>query len=207
MSEHSSGSTAAGRKNMDQHTRDASPDGTVAQRGQIPDHAPQLPGTTAAPTLFENPGLPPHVHRLSDTDPKAAKRAERQVAAMFTLSILGTLVFLVSYFAIDKTTSVYIPLLGTVLLQHLLLGLGMGFGIFFIGIGAAHWACSDCRSCSPCVTSARSQATRWTAGRARGRRAPGWSPTGSTRRSRRTTSRSARSTTSCRRASRSPSTH
>jgi ubiquinol-cytochrome c reductase iron-sulfur subunit len=140
MSEHSSGSTAAGRKNMDQHTRDASPDGTVAQRGQIPDHAPQLPGTTAAPTLFENPGLPPHVHRLSDTDPKAAKRAERQVAAMFALSILGTLVFLVSYFAIDKTTSVYVPLLGTVLLQHLLLGLGMGFGIFFIGIGAVHWA-------------------------------------------------------------------
>jgi ubiquinol-cytochrome c reductase iron-sulfur subunit len=30
--------------------------------------------------------------------------------------------------------------LGTVLLQHLLLGLGMGFGIFFIGIGAVHWA-------------------------------------------------------------------
>ena len=125
---------------MDQHTRDASPDGTVAQRGQIPDHAPQLPGTTAAPTLFENPGLPPHVHRLSDTDPKAAKRAERQVAAMFAVSILGTLLFLVSYFAVDKERSVYIPLLGNVLLQHLLLGLGMSAGIFFIGIGAVHWA-------------------------------------------------------------------
>jgi ubiquinol-cytochrome c reductase iron-sulfur subunit len=125
---------------MDHSPHGSTTDGTVAHRGEIPDHAPQLPGTTAAPTLFENPGLPPHVHRLSDTDPKAAKRAERQVAAMFTLSILGTLVFLVSYFAVDKETSVYIPLLGTVLLQHLLLGLGMGAGIFFIGIGAVHWA-------------------------------------------------------------------
>jgi ubiquinol-cytochrome c reductase iron-sulfur subunit len=125
---------------MDDKTHGVTTDGTVAHRGAIPDHAPQLPGTTAAPTLFENPGLPPHVHRLSDTDPKAAKRAERQVAAMFTLSILGTLLFLVSYFAVSKRTAVYIPLLGTVLLQHLLLGLGLGAGIFFIGIGAVHWA-------------------------------------------------------------------
>ena len=125
---------------MDHNPHGATTDGTVAHRGEIPDHAPQLPGTTAAPTLFENPGLPPPVHRLSDTDPKAAKRAERQVAAMFTLSILGTLLFLVSYFAVDKETSVYVPLLGTVLLQHLLLGLGLGAGIFFIGIGAVHWA-------------------------------------------------------------------
>ena len=106
---------------MDSH-HDGSTDGTLAQRGAVPDHAPQLPGTTAAPTLFENPGLPPHVTRLSDTDPRAAKRAERQVATMFALSILGTLLFLVSYFAVAKERSVYIPLLGNVLLQHLLLG-------------------------------------------------------------------------------------
>ena len=33
----------------------------------------------------------PHTLRVADTDPKAAKRAERQVAVLFTLSILGTL--------------------------------------------------------------------------------------------------------------------
>ena len=37
---------------------------------------------------FDNPGLPPHVHRLADDDEKAAKRAERQVATMFGLGIL-----------------------------------------------------------------------------------------------------------------------
>jgi len=139
MSEHQSGSTAAGRTDMSQ-TSQGSTDGTLAQRPGLPEHAPQIEGTTAAPTLFENPGLPPHVHRLSDTDPKAAKRAERQVAALFTLSILGTLVFLVSYFAVDPQTPVYIPLIGRTLLQNFLLGLGMSCGIFFIGIGAVHWA-------------------------------------------------------------------
>ena len=32
---------------------------------------------------IKDPGLPAHVHRKADTDPKAAKRAERQVATMF----------------------------------------------------------------------------------------------------------------------------
>src|SRR6059058_3852698 len=134
MSDQHKDGTAAGWTDMDASDREGSHDGTLAQRGPVPDHAPQIPGTTAAPTLFENPGLPPHVSRLADTDPRAAKRAERQVALMFLLSILGTLVFLVSYFAVGKQTSVFIPLMGTVLLQHLLLGLGLTFGIFFIGV-------------------------------------------------------------------------
>jgi ubiquinol-cytochrome c reductase iron-sulfur subunit len=91
-------------------------------------------------TQFDNPGLPPHVHRLADTDPRAAKRAERQVAAMFLLSIIGTIVFCVSYFAVDRSDTVWLPGIGTTLLQNLLLGLGLGFGLFFIGIGAVHWA-------------------------------------------------------------------
>ncbi|NBO79293.1 MAG: hypothetical protein EBV27_06665, partial [Actinobacteria bacterium] len=37
-----------------------------------------------------------HYLRRTDTDPKAAKRAERQVATMFALSGFFTLVFLVS---------------------------------------------------------------------------------------------------------------
>src|SRR3954469_6158008 len=133
MSEHETG-TDAGRTAMT--------DTTPARTEDVPapERAVAVPGSTAAPTLFENPGMPAHLHRMADTDPRAAKRAERQVAAMFTLSILGTLVFLVSYFAVDKERSAYIPLIGNVLVLHLLLGLGLTFGIFFIGIGAVHWA-------------------------------------------------------------------
>ena len=39
---------------------------------------------------IKDPGLPAHVHRKADTDPAAANRAERQVAAMFGISALGT---------------------------------------------------------------------------------------------------------------------
>src|SRR6478752_7609093 len=105
-----------------------------------PEHAMTLAGTTAAPTLFENPGMPVHVHRMADTDPRAAKRAERQVAVMFILSMVGTLVFLVSYFAVDIDDSVFGPFIGHTLLQNLLLGCGLGFGMLFIGLGAVHWA-------------------------------------------------------------------
>ncbi|MGL4172852.1 MAG: cytochrome bc1 complex Rieske iron-sulfur subunit [Actinomycetota bacterium] len=99
-----------------------------------------LPGSTAVPTHFENPGLPVHIHRMADTDPRAARRAERQVAACFALSMLGTVLFVAAYFGVDQETAVYVPLIGETLLQNLLLGLGLGFGLFFIGIGAVHWA-------------------------------------------------------------------
>ncbi|MGL5858712.1 MAG: cytochrome bc1 complex Rieske iron-sulfur subunit [Angustibacter sp.] len=105
-----------------------------------PERPVRLPGSTAAPTVFQNPGLPAHVHRMADADPRAAKRAERQVAAMFALSMAATLTFVVAYFAVDLETAVFVPLIGETLLQNLLLGLGLGFGLFFIGIGAVHWA-------------------------------------------------------------------
>jgi ubiquinol-cytochrome c reductase iron-sulfur subunit len=40
---------------------------------------------------IKDPGLPAHVHRKADHDPIAAKRAERQVAILFGVSSLGTL--------------------------------------------------------------------------------------------------------------------
>ena len=46
---------------------------------------------------FTNPGLPEHKPRLSDTDPRAEKVAERQVAAWFILSMIGTIWFIVAY--------------------------------------------------------------------------------------------------------------
>ena len=89
---------------------------------------------------FENPGLPPHIHRLADDDPKAAKRAERQVVALFTLSMIAALVFLVSYFAVPDEHTFFFPGVGIAKTQNVVLGLSLGFSIFFIGIGAVHWA-------------------------------------------------------------------
>jgi ubiquinol-cytochrome c reductase iron-sulfur subunit len=121
-------------------TQPAISDSTDAGSPVDPGELAAIPGTTVTVSRFVNPGLAPHVHRLADTDPRAAKRAERQVAAMFTLSIIGTIVFCVSYFAVGKTDTVWLPGIGTTLLQNLLLGAGLGFGLFFIGIGAVHWA-------------------------------------------------------------------
>jgi ubiquinol-cytochrome c reductase iron-sulfur subunit len=89
---------------------------------------------------FENPGLPAHIHRLADDDPKAAKRAERQVVAMFALSMLATLVFLVAYFAIPDDATFFFPGIGKTNTLNVVLGLSLGIAIFLIGIGVVHWA-------------------------------------------------------------------
>ncbi|MDN5768776.1 MAG: Rieske (2Fe-2S) protein [Humibacillus sp.] len=89
---------------------------------------------------FDNPGLPPHIHRAADDDPEAGKRAEKQVATLFGLSMLATLVFLVAYFAIPDESTFYLPGVGLSKTQNVVLGLSMGFALLFIGIGAVHWA-------------------------------------------------------------------
>jgi len=82
----------------------------------------------------------PHKPRRTDVDPKAARRAERQVAAMFTLSVLFVILFVVAYVAIPKDANVYIPVLGLVGAMNLALGVTMGAAVFLIGAGAIQWA-------------------------------------------------------------------
>ena len=82
----------------------------------------------------------PHALRMADTDPKAARRAERQVAAMFMLSMLLTIAFVVGYMTIDKTSIIYIPVFGDVGTSTFVLGLTLGAAIFLIGAGAIQWA-------------------------------------------------------------------
>jgi ubiquinol-cytochrome c reductase iron-sulfur subunit len=89
---------------------------------------------------IKDPGLPEHVYRKSDTDPKAADRAERQVAAMFGISALGTVLLVVSYVFIPDDIFVFIPIMGNQNAHQLGLGLGMAISLFFIGLGAIHWA-------------------------------------------------------------------
>lgn len=82
----------------------------------------------------------PHRPRATDTDPKAARRAERQVASMFLLSMLFAVLFVVAYVGIDKTSVVYIPVLGDVGASNAALGFTMGMSILLIGTGAIQWA-------------------------------------------------------------------
>ena len=90
--------------------------------------------------LIKDPGLPAHVHRRTDTDPVAAKRAERQVAILFSLSALGTLLLIFSFIFVSDETFFFIPVMGQTNAHQLGLGLGMAIALFCIGAGAIHWA-------------------------------------------------------------------
>jgi ubiquinol-cytochrome c reductase iron-sulfur subunit len=105
----------------DPNTSDA--DATAGPQGQV--------------EKFQDPGLPPHRPRLADKHPRAAKRAERQVAILFAISVIGTLLFFVAYFAIPLGESTAIS---TLRLQNLLLGMGIALSMFGIGVGIIHWA-------------------------------------------------------------------
>jgi len=89
---------------------------------------------------IKDPGLPAHVHRKADTDPVAEKRAERQVAILFLISALGTLLFIYSYYFIKDDVFVFLPAMGSTNAHQLFLGLGLAIALFFIGAAAIHWA-------------------------------------------------------------------
>jgi ubiquinol-cytochrome c reductase iron-sulfur subunit len=90
--------------------------------------------------VIKDPGLPAHVHRAADTDPKAAKKAERQVAILFLLSALGTVLLISTFFFISEDTFIFFPILGNTNAYQLFLGLGLAMSLFFIGMGAIQWA-------------------------------------------------------------------
>jgi ubiquinol-cytochrome c reductase iron-sulfur subunit len=102
------------------------------------------PATTSASgeieQRFANPGIAPHTYRRSDVDAKAAKRREREVAALFGISTLGTLLFIVGYFAVKLEDVAGEDMLNRVGLSTKLLGVGLGVALFAIGAGAIHWA-------------------------------------------------------------------
>jgi ubiquinol-cytochrome c reductase iron-sulfur subunit len=89
---------------------------------------------------LSDPGLPEHIHRKADTDPIAARRAEQQVAILFGLSALGTLLFIYSFFFIADDQFIFIPIMGNTNAHQLGIGIGMAASLLFIGFGAVHWA-------------------------------------------------------------------
>ncbi len=114
---------------------DESQPGTALRldRGHIQGHG-------GIPERFTDPGLAPHVHRLADREERAARRAERQVALLFGISMLATIVFLVAYFAVDLHTYAFIPGIGQANLSNVILGSSLGVSLLCIGLGAIHWA-------------------------------------------------------------------
>ncbi|QDW64737.1 Rieske 2Fe-2S domain-containing protein [Oerskovia sp. KBS0722] len=72
---------------------------------------------------------------MADRDPKAAKRAEKQVVILFTISIIGTIGMLVAFFALPEDTSI-----AGIRTANLVIGLGLAFSLLGIGLAAVHWA-------------------------------------------------------------------
>jgi ubiquinol-cytochrome c reductase iron-sulfur subunit len=98
---------------------------------------PESPGTGVVQSdIPRNPGFPPHNPRMTDLDPKKEKRAERQVAILFFLSIIGSIFALAAYIAYPIVPGDF----GSIRTNNLLLGLGITLGLLGIGLGAVHWA-------------------------------------------------------------------
>jgi ubiquinol-cytochrome c reductase iron-sulfur subunit len=99
-------------------------------------------GAVAEGDPFHDPGLPEHHPRLTDIEPKAAKRAERMVAGMFILSAIATIGFMVCYTQIpnNRQTLVNFFPLGAVSASNFALGVTLGVALFSMGAGAIYWA-------------------------------------------------------------------
>jgi ubiquinol-cytochrome c reductase iron-sulfur subunit len=100
-----------------------------------PANLPEGHGPQELPERFENPGLPEHKPRMGDVDPKVDKRRERIVLALFGISTLGTIGFLVAYFALPTGKDVE-----TIHRSNLWLGLGLAVSLLGIGLAAIQWA-------------------------------------------------------------------
>jgi ubiquinol-cytochrome c reductase iron-sulfur subunit len=100
------------------------------------------PGHDGTLAVYEepiaNPGLPAHQWRPTDLDDRAAKRAERQVAGFFFLSLVCTVLFVVAYFTLEigDNFDTFIGLGASTVA----LGLALGGALLFIGIGIIQWA-------------------------------------------------------------------
>jgi quinol---cytochrome c reductase iron-sulfur subunit len=108
------------------------PSGTEVERR---DAHSEINAADAINEPIANPGLHEHVPRLTDIDEAAAKRAERQVATMLTLSALASLAFVVCYFAVPADSSVF-----GIGALNLSLGVTVGLALLLIGLAAIQWA-------------------------------------------------------------------
>jgi ubiquinol-cytochrome c reductase iron-sulfur subunit len=84
--------------------------------------------------------LPEHHLRRTDVDPRAARRAERQVSLLFVIGMITPIAFWLEYVYIPKDRVVTVPFIGSTSASNFWLGMTMGVGLFCVGAGAIHWA-------------------------------------------------------------------
>lgn len=82
----------------------------------------------------------PHHLRHTDTSPRAAKRAERQVAIMFVLSMLLTVAAIIAFVTIPSDVNIRVPGIGSPNALNFVLGVCIGLAVLLIGVAAIHWA-------------------------------------------------------------------
>jgi len=102
----------------------------------VTDHHDHLPVPAEEP--IANPGMSPHAPRPTDVDDKAERRAERQVATLFVLSMVCAVLFVVAYFGLEvgETTDTFLGLGAS----NVGLGVSLGLALLFIGIGVIQLA-------------------------------------------------------------------
>jgi ubiquinol-cytochrome c reductase iron-sulfur subunit len=119
---------------MSEHTDGGRPGGLGG--GQLEPtgrHRVDVDGIDESPV--PDPGLPAHEPRLTDVDPAAERRAERQVAAMFAIAAVLAIAFCVFYVVVGVHSTVF-----GYSASNLALGLTLGVALLLIGAGAIQWA-------------------------------------------------------------------
>jgi ubiquinol-cytochrome c reductase iron-sulfur subunit len=109
----------------------------------VSEHLPETTGggghtTDLTQEPIADPGLPEHRWRPTDVDPLAEKRAERQVAGLFLLAILGAVGFVVSYivFKIGDNPDT----IGGLGASNVALGVCLAITLLGMGTGMIQWA-------------------------------------------------------------------
>ncbi|WP_101524111.1 ubiquinol-cytochrome c reductase iron-sulfur subunit [Nocardioides houyundeii] len=90
------------------------------------------------PDPIADPGLHPHTWRPTDVDERKAKRAERQVATLFGLSVVCAILFVVAYFSLQIGDN-FDTFLGFGA-STVALGVTLGGALLLIGVGIIQWA-------------------------------------------------------------------
>ncbi|PSK99714.1 menaquinol-cytochrome c reductase iron-sulfur subunit precursor [Haloactinopolyspora alba] len=99
------------------------------------------PETSPAEPVAD-PGLHHEPDRLTDVDPRAERRAERQVAGMFSLASVLIVASIVAYvvFGISPDDPEQPVSVGDVQISNFALGITLGLALVLLGAGAVQWA-------------------------------------------------------------------
>jgi len=95
-------------------------------------YSPGLAAQTKRP--IEDPGIEPHRVRMTDKSEKHARTAEKQIAAMFGVSVIGAIIAIWGFFAFPIVDGD----LSATRNNSLWMGLGMALSMLGIGFGAVH---------------------------------------------------------------------